>query len=500
MGPPEGHEDDWLLPRDFYGHLPAEAWREVYQLYRQQASMLIQDVQGEDGDRLPAGVRGPLRRAGVVSQLLTPFGAGAEMLGLIVADRMHSGHPWTPAEISAVEWIAADAGRGLHHARLYEAGNRLVEQLRSVDRVKSDFLANVSHELRTPLTSIVGYLELLGEHEAGPSSSEYQEMLETLGRNTARLQSLIEDVLTLAKIESGTFTTAVQPVSLAEVISAALAALRPQAAAQGVSLSAAPLASSMMVSGDPGQLDRALINLLANAVKFTPRDGQVTITAAADGGMAVVRVADTGIGIPEADQEELFTRFFRASNTAGRGIPGAGLGLAIVRTIVDNHGGQVDLRSREGEGTTVTIRIPLLAATAPSPRLPRQGQNEKPPGRPLRSAIRPASVASAISAGVREPMFSPTGRCTRAISAAGTPSAVRAGMCGPGWRGFPRMPTQRAGLASASASTAPSSGRWWSVTTTSAVLSSCPPSAVSTAPAAPPGRLRAASGSMRTGR
>jgi signal transduction histidine kinase len=196
-------------------------------------------------------------------------------------------------------------------------------------------------------------------------------------RNTARLRHLIEDVLTLSKIESGAFTSMMRPVSLTEIVSADVAALQSAAAAKGLTLIWQASDRSLMVSGDSGQLDRLVTNLLSNAMKFTPEGGSVSVGTGCDGGMAVLRVSDTGIGVPERDQKELFTRFFRASNAVEESIPGTGLGLAIVRTIVANHRGDLDMTSLEGKGTTVTVRIPLLAdqqACQPSPDVPVSGE------------------------------------------------------------------------------------------------------------------------------
>ncbi len=299
------------------------------------------------------------------------------MLGIIVAARLSRGRPWTEAEVSAVESVAADVGRGLHHARLYEAENRLVDELRGVDQVKSDFLATVSHELRTPLTSIAGYIEILRDHTAGPLTTTQEQMLDSVDRNTARLRHLIEDVLTLSKIESGAFTSMMRPVSLAGIVATDVAALEPAAAAKGLALTWQDSDHSLMVSGDSGQLDRLVMNLLSNAVKFTPAGGSVSIGLGCDGELAVLRVSDTGIGIPEPDRQELFTRFFRASNAVEESIPGTGLGLAIVRTIVANHHGDLDVVSLEGKGTTVTVRIPLLVAEEagqPVPDVPVTGE------------------------------------------------------------------------------------------------------------------------------
>jgi len=376
LGLPVGHEHDWVLPDSYLAVLRGAGEVMFRDLFRRNESLVYQDIPGPDGDRLPPHIRGPLLAAGIVSQVIVPFGAGSELLGIIVAARLRPGCPWTGPEVSAVESIAADVGRGLHHARLYEAENRLVDELRAVDQVKSDFLATVSHELRTPLTSIAGYVEILRDRAAGPLTAEQDQMLDTVSRNTARLRHLIEDVLTLSKIESGAFTSVMQPVGLAEIVSADVTALEPAAAAKGLRIDWPGADRSLVVNGDPGQLDRLVMNLLSNAVKFTPEGGSVSVRAGRAGTMAVLRISDTGIGIPDGERAGLFTRFFRASNAVDRSIPGTGLGLAIVRTIVANHQGDLDVRSREGRGTTVTIRIPLLAARGavrPLPDVPVAG-------------------------------------------------------------------------------------------------------------------------------
>ena len=377
LGLPVAHEDDWLFPDNFLTVLQGEGDVLFRDLFRRNASLVYQDIPGVDGDRLPPQIRDPLRAAGIVAEVIVPFGAGAEMLGIIVAARMSHGRPWTEAEVSAVESVAADVGRGLQHARLYEAENHLVDELRGLDQVKSDFLATVSHELRTPLTSIAGYIEILRDRTAGPLTTAQEQMLHSVDRNTARLRHLIEDVLTLSKIESGAFTSNMRPVNLTEIVSADVAALQPAAAARGLTLAWEDTDRRLMVSGDSGQLDRLVMNLLSNAVKFTHEGGSVSVGTGCDGGLAVLRVSDTGIGVPERERKELFTRFFRASNAVEESIPGTGLGLAIVRTIVANHRGDLDMTSLEGKGTTVTVRIPLLAdqqACQPLPDVPLRGE------------------------------------------------------------------------------------------------------------------------------
>jgi signal transduction histidine kinase len=326
---------------------------------KNQSSWVIQDLSGPEGDQLQPEIRDGLRRSGVVSLLVTPFGVGTELLGIIAASRLHASQPWAEAEVDAVESIAADLGRGLHHARLYEDENRLVEELKAVDRAKSDFVATVSHELRTPLSSVTGYIEMLLDRDLGQLSLEQEGALETVSRNTARLQDLIEDLLTLSAIEAGTFTTVAVPTNLLEVITRAAEDAAPAVASKGLTLTTALPDNGLAVKGDAGQLAQVITNLLSNAVKFTLPGGQVQVTAEVADGWAVLRVTDTGIGIPDADKKELFTRFFRASNATKRAIPGTGLGLAIVQTIIAGHGGQMTLESQEGIGTTVSVRLPL---------------------------------------------------------------------------------------------------------------------------------------------
>jgi signal transduction histidine kinase len=229
---------------------------------------------------------------------------------------------------------------------------------RELDSAKTNFMSTVSHELRTPLTSIAGYVELLLDAEAGELGPSQQRMLEAVARNTRRLRELVEDMLILSKIESGAFRTAKVPVDVAALVRNALAAIAPAAAKASVGLHI-EVHGPLPLTVDPEQIDRLLMNLLANAVKFTPPDGTVTVTARREDDVVLIVVADTGMGIPQAEQQALFVRFFRASNAIHRAIPGAGLGLAIVRTIVDNHGARVEVESTEKAGTTVTVRLPV---------------------------------------------------------------------------------------------------------------------------------------------
>jgi signal transduction histidine kinase len=358
IGQPVGHEHNWLLPRSINEMLSLD---DAENLLRAQSSLVVQDMNGADGYRqLNAPLREALSGAGVVSHLFTPFGVD-RVLGFIAAERLRPEHPWTPAEIDAVQSIAADLGRGLHHARLYEAENRLVEDLKRLDASRLEFFATVAHDLRSPLTGIEGYVEMLADGEAGDISPQQAKMLQTINRRSVQLRSLVDDLLTLSRLDTGAATVTLRPVNLAQAVSDAAEVIAPSASTGGVTLTTTLPPPATTISGDAAQLDQVLLNLLSNAVKYTPPGGQVDLRATATAATATIIITDTGMGIPQRDQEKLFTRFFRASNANSSQIPGTGLGLAIVASIVEKHHGTIELTSSEGTGTTITIDLPVQA-------------------------------------------------------------------------------------------------------------------------------------------
>jgi signal transduction histidine kinase len=252
----------------------------------------------------------------------------------------------------------------LRQARLARGRERqLAARLAVLETAKTDFLSTVSHELRTPLTSISGYLELLLDTRSGELTAAQVRMLEVIGRNAARLRELIEDLLTLADTGSGDFHGRTEPLDLAHVIARTIAAIGPAADKTSVGLHS-DVRGPLPLRGDPVQLDRVLTNLLGNAVKFTGAEGTVSVHAERRGAELVLTVADTGMGIPDDEQQALFTRFFRATNAVHQAVPGAGLGLAIARTIVDRHGGSIEIASTENVGTTATVRLPAAGPSA----------------------------------------------------------------------------------------------------------------------------------------
>jgi two-component system, OmpR family, phosphate regulon sensor histidine kinase PhoR len=255
---------------------------------------------------------------------------------------------------------------GINAVRLGLAGDRTgvvmvlhdVTALRQLERVRTEFVANVSHELRTPLTAIQGYLETLlsGALEERENARRF---LEIVLRHSERLGRLLNDLTDLSNIELGKVTLRRESVRVAEVVASVLAIMGPRAAQTRVAVTANILAALPAVSADRDRLVQVLINLVDNAVKYTPEGGSVTVTAhdVGDGTIEVV-VADTGIGIPPADLPRITERFYRVDKARSRELGGTGLGLAIVKHLVVAHGGELRIESEPERGTTVRFTLP----------------------------------------------------------------------------------------------------------------------------------------------
>ncbi|WP_406829966.1 ATP-binding protein [Pedococcus sp. KACC 23699] len=327
------------------------------------------------------------RATGARSMVMVPVGVGERGLGVLALMTVDIYRRWRRFEIQAVQQCAGYLAQTITQLRLNEMQLEQVRRLTELDRQKTDFMATVSHELRTPLTSISGYLELLEDGDYGGLEDAQGSALRVIGRNATRLRGLIEDLLVLNKIEATGLESDPEDVLVSDVVRGVTEMLQPVAARGSVQLVIHAVDPCLKVHVDRIQLERALINLGSNAVKFTPAGGVASITTRAVGRTVEIVVADTGIGIPAKDQAKLFDRFFRASNANAQAIPGTGLGLAIVRAIVEGHAGTLTFVSVEGEGTTMTISLPLLTAPSSTSRTangsgtrsPRSaGGNEQP--------------------------------------------------------------------------------------------------------------------------
>ncbi|HXT63849.1 MAG TPA: PAS domain S-box protein [Pyrinomonadaceae bacterium] len=259
-------------------------------------------------------------------------------------------------------------------ARLLAAERAARQDAEVASRTKDEFLATLSHELRTPLTAMLGWLTILRSHKLDAKTT--QHAVETIERNAKAQAQLIEDLVDISRIVGGKLNLEVGPVELLPVIDASVEVVKPAADAKDISIKVNYDATVGPVSGDPGRLQQIIWNLMSNAVKFTPNGGSVFVDYRRSGAFAEVTVRDNGIGIAEDFLPHVFERFRQAESTATRSHRGMGLGLAIVRHLVELHGGTVSVRSEgENKGSTFTVHLPLAAVKATAPPTVSQQQN-----------------------------------------------------------------------------------------------------------------------------
>ena len=268
------------------------------------------------------------------------------------------------------------------NAKLQEAYDRLKE----LDRLKSNFLATVSHELRTPLTSIIGYSEMLNEGIAGDLQPEQREFIGTIHEKGEQLLELIMSLLDLSKLESGTLTMKRKSVAIATVLHEVLTTVTPNARKKGVAVKLEVDPKLVELRADPERLRQVFINLVDNALKFTPKDGTITVRARNvevsggpggddDEGFALlapaqtkleVRVMDTGIGIPPKERTKVFDAFYQVDSSSTREYGGTGLGLSIVKRIVEAHGGSISIDENQPRGAVFIVSLPTSSGNGKS--------------------------------------------------------------------------------------------------------------------------------------
>jgi len=239
--------------------------------------------------------------------------------------------------------------RDLHMAR---------ETAEAANRAKSGFLAVVSHELRTPLNAITGYVELLQMEIDGPLTEKQRSVLDRVRHSQRHLLSLIEDILGFAQVEAGRLSFALQPVPVRDALASIETIVGREAERRGVNIRVGDTDPSLCVHADPDKLRQILLNLVTNAMKFTPAEGTITILAGRDGDNTKISVSDTGIGISEENLAQVFDPFFQVDQGGTRKYPGVGLGLSIVRDAVLAMNGDVRIESALGKGTKVTVLLP----------------------------------------------------------------------------------------------------------------------------------------------
>jgi signal transduction histidine kinase/ActR/RegA family two-component response regulator len=272
------------------------------------------------------------------------------------------GHPdagvFTERAARIIEGIAATAAIAMDNAKLYETAKRARQAAEESSRLKEEFLATISHELRTPLNAILGWSNMLRSGKMEPDVSA--RALDTIERNARAQAQLIEDLLDVSRIITGKFKMDVRPIDPAGFTEAAIEAVQPTAEAKGVRLIKVIDTGAVSVPGDPVRLQQVVWNLLSNAVKFTPRGGKVHVHLARVNSHVEIAVTDTGQGIPPEFLPHVFDRFRQAEQTVNRQHGGLGVGLAIVRHLVEMHGGSVAAASQgKNQGSIFTVRLPV---------------------------------------------------------------------------------------------------------------------------------------------
>jgi PAS domain S-box-containing protein len=294
--------------------------------------------------------------------ICVPVIAGTVRLGAITLFGWNPAKRFTPRDLAVAESAGRQAGVAIQNARLYSEAQQRAEELalalarqEELDRLKSEFIQNVSHELRTPLSIVHGYAELLGSNEFGPLAAEQVEPINIIVRRVQMLTKLVDDFTAILSAEAQAMRP--EAVELEPLIEVMLTDFLVSANKAGVEL-AAEIEPTPAVYGDPGQLRRIFDNLLGNALKFTPAGGQITVRLWPEADDVLLEVADTGIGIPPEQIGRVFERFYQVDGSMTRRYGGTGLGLALVKEIVEAHGGTVQLESRVGQGSKFRIHLP----------------------------------------------------------------------------------------------------------------------------------------------
>ena len=336
---------------EFMGMLARQAWdfnRPVQVTYDDLA-----DPFGRFTDSERVLLRELLRDRFELGLMAVPVGVGRELLGYVLLIRDVHADGWTAEEQEGVMEAGRTLGRVVLNARLYERERHLVGELQELDRYKGELIATISHELKTPLTSIIGHVELLEDLGTGIGS------VDAISRNADRLNRLVQNLLAYSQVQDKRETVRL-PVDLRKLAEGSQELLAMQASKGSVEMRVTIPDHPVMVTADPDELGKVIDNLASNAVKYTLPGGSVRLEVGIDGDHAYVLCADTGLGISTADQVHLFSAFHRSSNPEALSIPGTGLGLAISRRIAQMHGGEIQVSSELGKGSTFRLRLPLL--------------------------------------------------------------------------------------------------------------------------------------------
>jgi signal transduction histidine kinase len=326
---------------------------------------------------IPEGLQPLAQELELTSMIIVPLTIREKNIGVMIVGNTKTYKKPSESDIEILSLMANQLVQSMENAKLYEqlwksyqeleervkertreleAANRALQRL---NQMKTEFVSAVAHELRTPLTSIKGYATILSSGRLGEIKKEQKERLERINKHSQELVNLVNDLLDIARIEAGKTIMKIEEIDLNEVLRDVEEIIMPQAEEKNIRFIISNKSGVEKIYADKIHLERVLVNLLSNALKFTPENGEIGIVIQKEDNSILFQVYDTGIGIAEKDLEKIFDEFYRADNPINREKKGTGLGLSLVKRIIDAHGGKIWAKSKPGEGSQFFFTLPL---------------------------------------------------------------------------------------------------------------------------------------------
>jgi signal transduction histidine kinase len=342
-------------------------------LARIRQGKTIANIQNTDA-KIPEDIR---KVFNLLYCIITPIQLKEQVIGFILIGNNQEEYPITEGDTELIKILSTQIGEALENAELFEETwkssqeletkvklrtkelSEALGQIQEISKRKSDFISAVSHELRTPLTSIKGYASILLAGKLGDIPQAVKERLEKINHHSDDLTKLINDLLDIARIESGKAELSLESLNIAELISDVADLLAPQIKEKQLQVKLDLAEQLPVVKADRHQLERVFINLLSNAIKFTPQAGSITIAGQITDNAIRVQVSDTGIGIAPKDLPHMFEEFYRSDNAVNEQVKGTGLGLSLVKSIIAAHKGRIWVESELNKGTTFSFTLPI---------------------------------------------------------------------------------------------------------------------------------------------
>jgi signal transduction histidine kinase len=374
-----------FVPRVDFG-FPAHETQALTQQLNESPSLLKALTQGQlvSSLKTPADIKEHFVKTFHLKHfVLTPILSQEQMLGFILAGNQSDAFIVTEGDEEVISILSGQISHALENARLFEQVYRssqelevkvqqrtkeltvALEKVRQISQMKSEFISAVSHELRTPLTSIKGYASLLIAGKVGEIPGGVKERLEKINKHSDNLVQMINNLLDIARIESGRTEMKFLRHDVPSIVDSVYDLLTPQLKEKNIRFIADVAPNSPEVLMDSTQIERVFINLIGNAIKFTPEQGTITVKVTHDETKVMASVSDSGIGIKEDDLSKLFKEFYRIDNPINQNIKGTGLGLALAKKIVMAHNGEISVTSQVNHGTTFSFSLPLRPPTEP---------------------------------------------------------------------------------------------------------------------------------------